>query len=101
MIIKFQNEKARNRVFSNKSKLKGTGKIMSELLTPKKSALLKECIELIPGSYHDRSIWTHYGKILVRKSGTSTKTYEIKSGNDIRKFLAEHNLSVRDTSATT
>lgn len=101
MIIRFQNEKARNCVFMNKKKLKGSGKVISEFLTPKKSALLKECYDTIPGTFQDRSIWTHFGKVLVRKSGTSSTIREIKSSQDIQNFLSEHNLSVRETDTTT
>ena len=101
LVIRFQNEKARDRVFSNKSKLKGSGKVISEFLTPRKSALLKECHEKIPGSFRERSIWTHFGKVLVKKHGDSTKTFEIKCSNDITKFLTEHNLTARESTDTT
>ena len=99
MIIKFQNERARNYVFSNKKKLKGTGKVISEFLTIKKSALLKECHDKIPGTFAERSIWTHYGKILIKKRGDSTTTHEIKSTSDIGKFLREHQLTAREVSS--
>ena len=95
MVIKFQNEKARNIVFSNKKKLKGTSKVISEFLTRKKSDLLKKCYDKIPGSFTERSIWTHFGKILVRKAGSDTKTFEIKSDIDIDKFLHAHGMSAR------
>ena len=48
-----------------------------------------------------RSIWTHYGKVLVRKCGQSNKTFEIKCSSDIGKFLTEHNLTAREPEATT
>ena len=95
MVIKFQNEKARNTVYSNKKKLKGTGKIISEFLTRKKSDLLKRCYDTIPGTFAERSIWTHYGKILVRKAGSTTRTYEIKSDIDIKKFLDAHGMAAQ------
>ena len=100
MVIRFQNEKARNQVFMHKKKLKGSGKVITEFLTPKKSALLKECYDRIPGNFTERSIWTHFGKILVRKNGNSTKTYEIKSSEDIQCFLTEHNINAQDTPAS-
>ena len=101
ILIKFQNEKARNKVFSNKSKLKGSGKVISEFLTQKKNIMLKKCRETIPGSIQDRSIWTHNGKILVRMNNTSAKTFEIKSSNDIHRFLVEHNLTACEPPDTT
>ena len=97
MIIKFQNEKARNDVYSNKKKLKGSGKIISEFLTCKKSDLLKRCYDTIPGSFSERSIWTHHGKILVRKAGSDTRTCEIKSEIDIKKFLDAHGMAEQNS----
>ena len=44
MVIKFQNEKIRNSVYSHKKKLKGSGKVISEFLTRKKSALQKKML---------------------------------------------------------
>ena len=73
--------------FSIRKKLKGSGKVITEFLTPKRSALLKECYDKIPGTFSERSIWTHFGKILVKKAGNTSTTYEIKSSNDIQKFL--------------
>ena len=98
MIIKFQNEKARDRVFKNKKQLKGSGKVITEFLTKRKAELLKKCYDMIPGRFSERSIWTHYGKILVKKAGDRTTTYEIKSINDIERFLKNHNLVPRDSS---
>ena len=43
IIIKFQNEKARNRVFKNKKHLKGSGNVITEFLTRWKNDLLKQC----------------------------------------------------------
>ena len=96
MLIKFQNEKARNLIFSNKKQLKGSGKVINEFLTPRRSALLKECYDLVPGTFKDRSIWTHNGRILIRKSGDGNTTCEIKYKDDIMLFLAKHNLTARD-----
>ena len=96
MLIKFQNEKARSLIFSNKKKLKGSGKIINEFLTPRRSALLKECYDLVPGTFKDRSIWTHNGRILIRKCGDGYATCEIKCKDDIMLFLAKHNLTARD-----
>ena len=95
MVIRFQNEKARNSVFANKKYLKGTGKVISEFLTPKRNAILKECYDRIPGTFSQRSIWTHHGKILVKQVGNTTKIREIKSSNDINKFLSDHGLTER------
>ena len=47
------------------------------------------------------NIWTHYGKVLMRKCGQSNKTFEIKCSNDIARFLAEHNLTAREPTITT
>ena len=99
MLIKFQNEKARNLIFSNKKKLKGSGKVINEFLTPRRSALLKECYDTIPGTFSERSIWTHNGKILVRKNGSDNTTHEIKCTDNIQTFLAKHNLTARGASS--
>ena len=97
MIIKFQNEKARQKVFTHKKHLKGSGKVITEFLTRRKNELLKQCYAKIPGSFADRSIWTHYGKIFIKKAGNRTKTFEIKASSDIDKFLMDYNLDPRDS----
>ena len=99
MLMKFQNEKERNLIFSNKKKLKGSGKVINEFLTPRRSALLKECYDTIPGTFSERSIWTHNGRILVRKNGSDNTTYEIKCTDNIKTFLAKHNLTARGASS--
>ena len=97
MVIRFQNQKARERVFKHKKNLKHTGKVISEFLTPRKSALLKECHDKVPGTFSDRSIWTHHGKILIKKVGTNDTPLEIKTSNDIGLFLQKHGLVPRGT----
>ena len=96
MVIRFQNQKAREKVFKHKKNLKHTGKVISEFLTPRKSALLKECHDKIPGTFSDRSIWTHHGKILIKKVGSSDTPIEIKGSGDIGLFLQKYKLVARE-----
>ena len=96
MVIRFENERARNRVFANRKHLKGTGKVISEFLTPKRSALLKECHDHIPGTFSMRSIWTHHGKIFVKKVGDNTIISEIKKiFLHLRHIVVEKNVSTK------
>ena len=53
-------------IFRNRKGLKGTGIVITEFLTPTRSALLKKCLEKIPG---DKSIWTDNGRVLVKLHG--------------------------------
>ena len=85
-------------MFKNKKHLKGSGNVITEFLTRRKNDLLKQCYEKIPGTFSERSIWTHFGKILIKKAGQRTKTFEIKSTADIDKFLTIHSLESRDSS---
>ena len=86
-----------SKVFKHKKNLKGSGHVISEFLTRRKNDLLKQCYDRIPGRFAERSIWTHYGKILVKMAGLRTRTYEIKSTIDIDNFLTEHALTSRDS----
>ena len=74
-------------VFKNKKKLKGSGIVISELLTSKRSALFKRCLERIPGDRNTRSIWTDNCKILVKFGRDST--LQIKSEEDINKLIRD------------
>ena len=66
LLVKFNSEKVKNMIFRKKSKLKGTGIVITEFLTPTRSQLLKKCFEKIPG---EKSIWTDNGRILVKLHG--------------------------------
>ena len=61
------------------------------MLTSKRSALLKSCLEKIPGGRDQRSIWTDNGKILV-KIGSQNPTH-IKCQNDIETLVRNNGLS--------
>ena len=89
LIVKFSKDKFRDTMFRNKKKLKGTGKTISELLTNKRSKLLKKCIERIPGSFSERSIWTDYGKILVKLESHPRAT-QICSEEDLNEFVTKY-----------
>ncbi|CAL4133018.1 unnamed protein product, partial [Meganyctiphanes norvegica] len=86
LIVKFSKDRYRDSLFRNKKHLKGSGITISELLTSKRSKLLKKCIERIPGSFADRSIWTDYGKILVKLESHQRATH-ITSENDLNEFV--------------
>ena len=90
LIIKFKNEKTRNKVFAHKKNLKGSTNVISEFLTQRKTSLLKDVHEKIPGTFRERSIWTHHGKILVKMAGDNNKIHEIKSSMDIDNFRNKH-----------
>ena len=87
LIVKFAKDRYRDVVFKNKKKLKGSGTVISELLTSKRSALFKKCLERIPGDRNTRSIWTDNCKILV-KFGRD-QTLQIHSEEDINKLICD------------
>ena len=78
-------------VFTNKKKLKGSGIVISELLTKKRSALLKRCIEKLPGDRTERSIWTDNGKILVKYGREMTRL--INNEQDLAKITRDFSLA--------
>ena len=85
LVVKFAKDRYRDEVFKNKKKLKSSG--ITELLTSKRSALLKKCVEKLPSDRSARSIWTDNGKILV-KCG-SDYAVQIHSEQDINKVISE------------
>ena len=87
LIVKFAKDRYRDEVFKNKKNLKGSGTVISELLTSKRSALFKRCLERIPGDRDTRSIWTDNCKILVKFGRDST--LQIKSEEDINKLIRD------------
>ena len=87
LIVKFSQDRFRDVVFTNKKKLKGSGIVISELLTKKRSALLKRCIENLPGDRTERSIWTGSGKILVKYGREMTKL--INNEQDIARITRD------------
>ena len=87
LVVKFAKDRYRDDVFKNKKKLKNSGIVITELLTSKRSALLKKCIDRFPNDRSARSIWTDNGKILV-KCG-SDYAIQIHSEQDIDKIIRE------------
>ena len=87
-----KRERERDIVFKNKKNLKQTGIVISELLTQKRSLLLKKCYERISGGQADRSIWTDNGRILVKKAGRDI--VNIIKESDIDLFLETHSATI-------
>ena len=88
LVVKFAKEKQRDSVFKNKRNLKGSTVVISEMLTKRRSALLKNCLERIPGSRDTRSIWTDNGRILV-KIGQGN-ILQVHTEADIEKIIREN-----------
>ncbi|CAL4062891.1 unnamed protein product [Meganyctiphanes norvegica] len=88
LVVKFAKDRYRDEVFKNKKSLKGTRIVISELLTKRRSALLKKCVDKFPGDRTMRSIWTDNGKILV-KCGEG-RALQVKSENDIDQIIQEN-----------
>lgn len=65
ILVKFSNLSARDRVFKNKSMLKGTEIVVRESLTPTRLRLVKESI----GKYGARNVWTSKGEIFIKDNG--------------------------------
>ena len=84
-LVKFTDDRYRNMVFRTKKKLAGSGIVISELLTQKRSTLLKKCYEKIVGGPSERSIWTDNGRILVKMG--DRQIVNITKENDIDLFL--------------
>ena len=90
LVVKFAQDRYRDLIFKNKKNLKDSGITITEMLTAKRSALLKTCLEKIPGGRDQRSIWTDNGKILV-KLGTQNPIH-IKCTNDIDTLLSSNGM---------
>ena len=86
LLVKFDNERVKDLVFRKKRALKETGIVITEFLTPIKSALLKLCIEKIPG---EKSVWTDNGRILVKLHG-KTDIDHIANELELNKFLEKN-----------
>ena len=91
LIVKFSQDRFRDVVFTNKKKLKGSGIVISELLTKKRSALLKRCIEKLPGDRTEHSIWTDSGKILVKYGREMTRL--INNEQDLAKITRDFSIA--------
>ena len=91
LVVKFAQDRFRDKIFKNKKNLKDTGITITEMLTAKRNALLKSCLERIPGGREQRAIWTDNGKILV-KLGTQNPAH-IKCLNDIETLLRSNGLT--------
>ena len=89
LIARLEAAEAKNdMVFKNKKNLKGSGIVISELLTPARSILLKKCYEHIKGTHQERSIWTDNGRILVKKAG-NTNIVNITNEKDLETFVRD------------
>lgn len=92
LIVKFNKDRHRDMVFKNKRVMKGSGITISELLTNKRSSLMKQCIDRIPGGTN-RSIWTDNGRIYAKysKDDYNSHSAQIKNIDDIEKFIQDIN----------
>ena len=55
LVVKFALDRYRDLIFKNKKNLKESGTTITEMLTAKRSALLKSCLEKIPGGRDQRA----------------------------------------------
>ena len=90
LVVKFAQDRYRDAIFKSKKNLKESGTTITEMLTAKRSALLKSCLEKIPGGRDQRAIWTDNGKILV-KLGNNNPTH-IKCQKDIETLLISNGM---------
>ena len=90
LVVKFNKDRHRDMIFKNKREMKGSGITITELLTSKRSALLKQCIDKIPGG-PNRAVWTDNGRIYAKYSKDSHQSHslQIKTASDIDKFINE------------
>lgn len=90
MVVKFNKDRHRDMIFKNKREMKGSGITITELLTSKRSALLKQCIDKIPGG-PNRAVWTDNGRIYAKysKDNDQSHSLQIKTASDIDKFINE------------
>ena len=98
MVVKFSKDKYRDMIFKNKREMKGSGITITELLTNKRSALVKSCIDKIPGG-PNRAIWTDNGKIFAKytKDERNWHSQVIKKEDDISKFIQDINHLLPDS----
>ena len=92
MVVKFNKDRHRDMIFKNKRLMKGSGITVTELLTSKRSALLKQCINKIPGG-PNRAVWTDNGRIFAKytKDSNQSHSLQIKTASDIDRFIREIN----------
>ena len=64
IIVKFTRYATRNKIYSNKKKLKGKNFLMTESLTSRRYHLLKEAQE----KYGVKNVWTSDGRILFKQN---------------------------------
>ena len=72
MVVKFNKDRHRDMIFKNKREMKGSGITITEFLTSKRSALLKQCIDKIPGG-PNRAVWTDNRRIYEKYSKDSNQ----------------------------
>ena len=78
IIVKFLSYRQRNKVFSNKKKLKGHGIVITENLTRKRYSLLQKCID----SHGKNNCWTLDGRIYCKTDdGIIVITKEVDLAN--------------------
>ena len=90
LVVKFAQDRYRDLIFKSKKNLKQSGTTITEMLTAKRSALLKSCLEKIPGGRDQRAIWTDNGKILVKLDNQNP--IHIKCHKDIDTLLRNNGM---------
>ena len=83
LLVKFNSEKVKDLIFRKKRALRGSGIVMTEFLTPTRSALLKKCHNKITA---EKSIWTDNGRILVKLHNGGDITH-IANETELNNFL--------------
>ena len=78
IIAKFVRYSDRARVYSDKKKCKGTGKMITESLTATRVARLRRAIS----RYESKNVWTMDGEIFVNIDGKKTRYIESTDSSD-------------------
>ncbi|KAK9744498.1 hypothetical protein QE152_g7712 [Popillia japonica] len=92
IIVRFTSRMTKKKIFSSKSKLKGTRIVFREDLTPYRLSLIKQLSSVVPS----KSVWTSDGKIFC-KSGNTIK--HIKTFSDIESSRGRSARSVDETTS--
>jgi hypothetical protein len=83
IIVQFTSRKVRNAVLQNRRNLKGKGFSITEQLTAKKSALLRQATDYVT-SGQIKGCWSQEGKIIVKTR--NDRTTVVTSVEDIQKL---------------
>ena len=82
IVLKFASKESRDRVLKNRRQLKSTGVSITEQLTLRKAALLKQASDLVK-SQKLEAAWSHDGKILIKYAN---KIVSISTACDLERY---------------